>query len=182
MLLITILYSVPSRVWTPTSPLPCNFANFEMISARTGNWWGLRRDRIQLPVIVELIWKFAKLHDKGDAGVHTLDDGTEYRNCKLRQKVLPPLRGQGWIIFEKFLSKVTLYGWEWDFIMSNKAWMSYSTSSGCSCHWRFDILHVPQGGGSKLQEVTIASDVIESKCPSESKSSRIFQKKHSWRR
>ena len=42
----------------------------------------LRRDRIQLPVGVENISKFAKLHDKGDEGVHTLD-GTEYIALKV---------------------------------------------------------------------------------------------------
>ena len=49
--------------------------NFKMISTTTGSWIRSRgdADRIQLPVVVEIISKFAKLHDKGVEGVHTLD-------------------------------------------------------------------------------------------------------------
>ena len=50
-------------------------ADFEMISTTTGSWIRsrLRRDRIQLPVVAEIISSLQKLHDKGDEGVHTLD-------------------------------------------------------------------------------------------------------------
>ena len=47
---------------------------------RAVGWSRLRRDRIQLLVVVEIISKFAKFHYKGDEGVHTLD-GTEYTAC-----------------------------------------------------------------------------------------------------
>ena len=73
------VYSVPSRVWTPSSPLSCNFANFEMISTTTGSWiWSRRRPHL-LPIVVEIIWKFAKLHDEGDE-VSTLSMGQSTYN------------------------------------------------------------------------------------------------------
>ena len=39
-----------------------NFEKFKIISTPTGSWswWGLRRDRIQLPVGVEIILNFSK--------------------------------------------------------------------------------------------------------------------------
>ena len=67
------VYSVPSRLWDTLVTLSWNFANFEMISTTTGSWWDLRRDRIQPPVVVEIISKFAKFHDKRAEGVHTLN-------------------------------------------------------------------------------------------------------------
>ena len=54
-------------------------ADFEMISTTTGSWIRTHRKphQLQLPVVVEINSKFAKLHDKGEEDVHTLD-GTEY--------------------------------------------------------------------------------------------------------
>ena len=82
------LYSVLSRVWAPSSSLSWNFANFEMILTTTGSWirLRLRRDRIQLPVVIEIISKFAKFHEKGDECVHTLD-GTECSALKVQRDI-----------------------------------------------------------------------------------------------
>ena len=47
--------------WTPSSPMSCNFANFEMISTTTGSWTQSHRRPHQLPVVVEIISKFANV-------------------------------------------------------------------------------------------------------------------------
>ena len=56
------LYCVPSRVWHPRHLCHATFAHFEMISTTKGSWIrsGLRRDWIQLPVVVEIISQFPK--------------------------------------------------------------------------------------------------------------------------
>ena len=75
-----ITYTLPHRECGPlrTCLHDC-FEKFEMISTPTGSWWGLRRDRIQLPVGRRNQLEFFKtVMQTGDGTVHTLD-GTEYR-------------------------------------------------------------------------------------------------------
>ena len=63
-----------------------NFEKFEMISTPTGSWIrsSRRRDRIQLPVVAEIISNFSKFSSRQwrNCPLHTLD-GTRYSRNRL---------------------------------------------------------------------------------------------------
>ena len=74
--------------------LPCihdNFEKFEMISTPPGSWWDQRRNRIQLPVGVEIILEFFKIFTNTGTELSTLSMG---QSIGLREflNTIPPLR------------------------------------------------------------------------------------------
>ena len=74
------VYCIPTRMWTVLFICSWKFRKIQENSIPTDCWWGLRRDRIQLPDERRNYLEFFRnFQEHRDETVHTLN-GTQYNN------------------------------------------------------------------------------------------------------